>query len=121
MTTDRIEQLKARLKTEEREKEEAFQKRLEEIRESQAEFRAEQEEKERAEEQKRQKLHDDLRHKREQEMKSSAYMAWLDAGGRADEFEQGWPEMWKQMLRERALEGDAEARREAFGRNIKAF
>jgi hypothetical protein len=67
VTTDRVEQLKARLKREDEAKEEAFQKRLAEIKESQAEFRAEQEEKERAEEQKRKKLHDDLRQKRERD------------------------------------------------------
>ena len=61
MTADRIEQVKARIKREDEEKEMAFQKRLQEIRESRAEFRAEQEEKERAEEQKRKKLHDELR------------------------------------------------------------
>ena len=121
MTRKTIEQLKARLKREEREKEKAFQKTLEEIRERQAEFRAEQEEKERAEEQKRQKLHDDLRHKREQEMKSSAYMAWLDAGGKADEFEMEWPQMRTQMLRERALQGDSTVRREQRSRNVRAF
>jgi hypothetical protein len=63
MSSETLEQLKARIKREDEAKEEAFQKRLEEIRESQAEFRAEQEKKELAEEQERQKLHEDLRQK----------------------------------------------------------
>jgi hypothetical protein len=121
MTADHIEQMKARLKREDEEKEKAFQKRLEEIRESRAEFRAEQEKKERAEEQKRQKLLDGPRHKREKEMEDSARLAWLDAGGTKEEFEQEWPEMRKQMLRERALGRDSEARRETFWRNVRAF
>ena len=50
MTAECIEQMKARLKREDEEKEEAFQKRLEEIRESQAELRAAPEAKEQAEE-----------------------------------------------------------------------
>ena len=64
--------MKARLKREDKAKGEPFQKRLEEIRESQGEFQAEQEKKERAEEQKRRKLLDDARHEREREMKDSA-------------------------------------------------
>jgi len=55
MTAERIEQMKARLKREDEEKEKAFQRRLEEIRESQAFWRAEQEAEEHAEEQKRKK------------------------------------------------------------------
>ena len=61
--------MRARLKREDEAKEEVFQKRLEEIRESQTGFRAKQEKKERTEEQKRQKLLDDARRKREKEMK----------------------------------------------------
>jgi hypothetical protein len=121
VTTDRIEQMKARLKREEREEEEAFQKRLEEIRESQEEFRAEQEEKERAEEQKRERLHEERRRSREEEMKTSARLAWLDAGGKAEEFEKEWPQMRTQMLRERALQGDSAVRREQRTRNVRAF
>jgi GTPase SAR1 family protein len=81
MTTESIEQMKARLKREDEEKEETFQKRLHEIKESQAPWRAKREAKERTEEQERQKLHEDLRQKREQEMKDSALRSWLDAGG----------------------------------------
>jgi hypothetical protein len=121
MTAESIEQLKVRLKREDEEKEEAFQKRLEEIKESQAPWQAEQKAKEQAEEQKRRKLLDDARQKREQEMKDSARLAWLDAGGTGQEFEQEWPAMRTQMLRERALSRDSEARREAHERNLRAF
>ena len=121
MTADGIEQMKARLKREDEAKEEAFEKRLEEIREGQAPWRAEQEAKERAEEQKRRKLLDDARQRREQEMKDSTRSSWLDAGGTGEEFEREWPAMRTQMLRERALRCGSEARREAFERNVKAF
>ena len=104
-----IEQVKARLKRQDEEKEKAFQKRLEEIREAQAPWRAEQEAKERAEEQERQKLLDDARHKREQEMKDSAHRSWLDAGGRAEEFEDEWPALRTEMLRRRTLEAETDA------------
>jgi hypothetical protein len=121
MTAESIEQMKARLKREDEEKEEAFQKRLEEIKESQAPWRAEQEAKERAEQKERDKLHENVRQKREREMKDSARLAWLDAGGTGEEFEREWPAMRTQMLRERALSCGSEARREAFERNVKAF
>jgi hypothetical protein len=104
-----IEQVKARLKGLDEEKEKAFRKRLEEIREAQAPWRAEQEAKERAEEQKRRKLLDDVRHKREQEMKDSACSSWLDAGGRAEEFEE-WPSLRTEMLRRSTLEAETNAR-----------
>jgi hypothetical protein len=110
MTKETVEQLKARLKRQDEEKEEAFQKRLEEIRESQAEFRAEREAKERADEQKRQKLLDDARQKREQEMKDRARLAWLDAGGTGEEFEEAWPSLRTEMLKRRTLDNDANAR-----------
>jgi len=121
MAADRIGQLKARLKRQDEEKEKASQKRLEEIRESQAEFRAEQEAKERAERQERQKLREDARQRKEQEMKTPAGLAWIDAGGRAEEFEREWPQMRTQMLRERALEGGSAVRREQRSRNVRAF
>jgi hypothetical protein len=72
MTPESIEQLKAKLKKQDEEKEEAFQKRLQEIREAQAPWRAEQEAKKRAEEQERKKLLDDARRKRENEMRDGA-------------------------------------------------
>jgi hypothetical protein len=121
MTAESIEQLKARLKREDEEKEEAFQKRLEEIKESQAPWRAEQKAKERAEEQKRRKLLDDARQRREQEMKDSALRRWLGAGGTAEEFEEEWPSLRTEMLKERALGGVSQERREAFKRNVRAF
>jgi hypothetical protein len=86
MTTESIEHMKARLKRDEEEKEEAFQKRLEQIRESQAPLRAEREAKEQAEEQERRKLLDEARQRREQEMKKSACSSWLDSSGTAEEF-----------------------------------
>jgi hypothetical protein len=110
MTAESVEQMKARLKREDEAKEEAFQKRLEEIRESQAEFRAERYAKERAEQKERDKLHENLRQKREREMKDSARLSWLDAGGRAEEFEEEWPSLRTEMLRRRTLEAETDAR-----------
>jgi hypothetical protein len=121
MTPESIEQLKARLKRQDEEKEEAFQKRLEEIRTDNARWRAEQEAKERAEQQERRKLHEDSRQTREREMKDRARLAWLDAGGREEEFEREWPEMRRQMLRERVVGGDSEARQAFRQRNVRAF
>ena len=77
VTGEPIEQLKARIKRQDEEKEKAFQKILEEIRESQAPFRAEQEAKKRAEEAERQKLHEEAWQRREREMKDSARTSWL--------------------------------------------
>ena len=54
-------------------------------------------------------------------MKDSARQAWLGAGGRAEEFEGEWPEMRRQMLRERALEGESAARRQQREHNLRAF
>jgi hypothetical protein len=105
-----IEQVTARLKREEEEKERDFQRHLEEARAAQAPWRAEQEAKRRAEEQERRQLLEDARHEREQEMKTAARSSWLGAGGRAEEFEEEWPSVRKEMLRRRALETDASAR-----------
>ena len=110
MTADRVEQLKARLKREDEEKEEAFQKRLEEIREAQAPWRAEQEAKKRAEEQEREKLHDDARRKRENEMKDRAQRTWIAGGGTEGEFEDAWPSLRTEMLKRLTLDNDANAR-----------
>jgi len=110
MTADGIEQMKARLKREDEAKEEAFEKRLEEIREGQAPWRAEQEAKERAEEQKRRKLLDDARHKREQEMKKSALASWESSGGTEAEFEKAWPSLRLETLKRRTLEDGERAR-----------
>jgi hypothetical protein len=121
VTTDRVEQLKARLKREDEAKEKAFQKRLQEIRESQAEFRAERKAKERAEQKERNKLHENLRQKCAQEMKDSALRSRLDAGGTGEEFEREWPAMRTQMLRERATQGDSALRRGQRQRSLKEF
>ncbi len=121
MSGETLEQIKARIERQDEEKEEAFQKSLKEIKGANKRWRAEQEEKERAAERARQKLREDLRKKREEETKDRMRLSWLDAGGAAEEFEQEWPKMRSQMLRERVLGRDSEARREAFERNIKAF
>jgi hypothetical protein len=110
MTADRVEQLKARLKREDEEKEEAFQKRLEEIREAQAPWRAEQEAKKRAEEQEREKLYEGIRQKQENEMRDRARRTWIAAGGTGGEFEEAWPSLRTEMLKRRTLEDDANAR-----------
>jgi len=110
MTKETIEQLKAHLKREDEEKERAFQKTLEGVRESQAPFRAEQEAKKRTEEAERQKLLEDARAKRVQEMQDSARRSWITAGGTDEEFEREWPDMRMEMLRRRTLEDDAKAR-----------
>lgn len=54
-------------------------------------------------------------------MKGSARGPWLAAGGAKEEFEQDWPEIRRQMLRDRALEGGSAARREQREHNIRAF
>jgi len=110
MTPESIEQLKARLKREDEEKEEAFKKRLQEIREAQAPWRAEQEAKKRAEEQERQKLHEGIRQKQEKEMKDRARRTWTAGGGTEGEFEDAWPSLRTEMLKRLTLENDANAR-----------
>jgi hypothetical protein len=119
VTTDRVEQLKARLKREDEAKEEAFQNRLEEIRESQAEFRADQEAKERAEKQRRQKLHEDLRQRREKEMKEPALASWTASGGREADFEKAWPSLRVEMLKRRTLENEEQTRAAQAWRNAR--
>src|SRR5215218_5828570 len=93
MTPESIEQLKARLKRQDEEKEEAFKKRLERAYADNAGWRAEQAQKKRLEEQERERLHAGVRESREQEMKTSALRPWLDAGGTEEEFEQEWPQL----------------------------
>jgi guanylate kinase len=121
MTPESIEQLKARLKRQDEEKEEAFKKRLERAYADNAGWRAEQAQKKRLEEQERERLHAGVRESREQEMKASALRPWLDAGGTEEEFEQEWPQLRREMLKERALGGVSQERREAFKRNVRAF
>jgi hypothetical protein len=57
-----------------------------------------------------QKLLEDARQKRGREMKGSARMSWLAAGGTEEEFAREWSGMRTEMLRRRALEEDANAR-----------
>ena len=121
MTPESIEQLKARLKRQDEEKEEAFKKRLERAYADNAGWRAEQAQKKRLEEQERERLHAGVRESREQEMKASALRPWLDAGGTEEEFEQEWPQLRREMLKERALGGASQERREAFERSVRAF
>lgn len=64
MSQETTEQMKARLKRQDKEKEGAFQKHLKEFDAAAAVWRAEQEEKGAAEEQKREELHRDLQRKR---------------------------------------------------------
>jgi hypothetical protein len=54
-------------------------------------------------------------------MKTSARLAWIDAGGKAEEFEMEWPQMRTEMLRERALEVDSVAGRQQRERSLRAF
>ena len=119
--SETLEQMKARLKREDEEKEVAFHRRLKEIEAEQAPWRAVQEAKERAEEQKRQKLLDDARQKREQEMKDSARRAWTASGGTEGEFEEEWPSLRTEMLKRRTLENEEQARTAQRRRNIRAF
>jgi len=121
VTGETIEQLKARLKRGNEEKELASQKRLEEIRKSQAPFRAEQETRKRAEEQERKKLLDGARQKREQEMKDSACRSWTAAGGTEEEFEESWSSLRTEMLKRRTLENEEQARTAQRRHNIRSF
>ena len=43
-------------------------------------------------------------------MKDSALRSWLDAGGKAEEFEEEWPSLRTEMLRRRTLEAETNAR-----------
>jgi hypothetical protein len=121
MTEETIEQLKARLKRQNEEKEVAFQKTLEQIKADSAAWRAEKEAEERAKDRERQKLLEDARAKREEEKKDSALRPWLDAGGTEEEFEQEWPQFRREMLKERALGGVSRERQEAFGQTWRDF
>jgi hypothetical protein len=121
MTKETVEQLKDRLKRQDEEREEAFKKRLEKAYADNAGWRAEQEQKKRLEEQKRERLFAGVRESREREMKDSALRPWLDAGGTQEEFEQEWPQLRREMLKERAHGGVSQQRREAFERNVRAF
>src|SRR5215210_5107119 len=105
MSSNPLEQMRARLKRQDEEKEEAFKKRLERAYSDNARWRAEQEQKKRAEEEERKRLFASVRESREREMKESALRPWLDAGGTEEEFEQEWSQLRREMLKERALGG----------------
>ena len=119
MTGETVEQLRDRLRKEDEAKEEAFQKRLEQLRADTAKYRAEKEAEERTKQQERERLLAGVRESRE--MKDSALRPWLDAGGTEEEFEREWPQLRREMLKERALGGVSQERREAFKRNVRAF
>lgn len=119
--SETIEQLKARLKKEEEEKEEAFRKNLEEAKDANAKWRADREAEERAKEQERQRLVEGARQNRENETKDRARLAWIDAGGTGEEFEEEWPAMRRQMLRESALNRDSEAREASRQSILRGF
>ena len=119
--TKSIEQVKARLRKEDEEKERAFQKRMEEVREGQAAWRAEQEAEERPEQNRRQKLIDDARQKREREMRDSALASWKANGGTEEEFTEEWPSLRTEMLRRRTLEGEEQARTAQRRATIRRF
>jgi hypothetical protein len=121
MTGETVEQLKDRLRKEDEANEEAFQKRLEQLRADTAKYRAEKEAEERTKQQERERLLADVRESREREMKASALRPWLDAGGTEEEFEQEWPQLRRELLKEHALGGVSQERREAFKRNVRAF
>jgi hypothetical protein len=121
MTGETVEQLKDRLRKEDEAKEEAFQKRLEQLRADTAKYRAEKEAEERTKQQERERLLAGVRESREREMKDSALRPWLDAGGTEEEFEREWPQLRREMLKERAHGGVSQQRREAFERNVRAF
>jgi hypothetical protein len=121
MTGETVEQLKDRLRKEDEAKEEAFQKRLEQLRADTAKYRAEKEAEERTKQQERERLLAGVRESRERETKDSALRPWLDAGGTEEEFEQEWPQLRREMLKERALGGVSQERREAFKRNVRAL
>jgi hypothetical protein len=110
MTPETVEQLKARLKRQDEEKEEAFKKRLERAYADNAGWRAEQAQKKRLEEQERERLHAGARESREQEMKKSALVSWESSGGTEAEFEEEWPSLRTEMLRRRTLEAETNAR-----------
>ena len=72
MTGETVEQLKDRLRKEDEAKEEAFQKRLEQLRADTAKYRAEKEAEQRTKQQERERLLAGVRESREREMKESA-------------------------------------------------
>jgi len=109
-----IEEIKARLKRGDEEKERAFRMRLKQIDEETTEWRAQKEREQRAKEQATEKLIRERQEERaqaeERRTKEMARASWMDAGGSEKEFEKAWPEMWRQTLMTRTLEGESQAR-----------
>lgn len=116
-----IEQIRGRLKREDRAKEEAFQKRLKGIDEASAAWRVERDEKEWAEEQKREELHRERQEAREKAHKDSMRSSWMAAGGCAEEFEEAWPQIRREALVRETLAGENRARRSAAVRTFQNF
>ena len=92
-----IEQMKARLKREDEEKEEAWQRRRDELKARADRYRAEKDaEKEKEERAKRQaveKGREERQRAEERRMKESALASWLAGGGSEAEFEEAWPSL----------------------------
>ena len=121
MTEETIEQLKARLKREEEEKERAFQKKLKEIHAGAAPWRAEKEKEEREKELRQKKLVRESQEKRAQEMKDDALRSYLDAGGTQEDFEEAWPEIKAEMLKRAAIEGESPPRAQSMRGALHGF
>jgi hypothetical protein len=116
MSRETIEQIKERLKRKDEEKERAFQNTLGEIEAEQARWRAQREAEARAERELLEKLRtqEQREHARAEERraKEDAREHWIAAGGLAEDFEKAWPDMWRETLTVRTLEGESQARLE---------
>jgi dTMP kinase len=116
MSEETIEQIKARLKREDEEKERAFQRRLKEIDAEQAEWRKERERAEAEEERKREaeRRREQAERQRAEEArhKDDARDQWMAAGGTAEAFEKAWPGLWEEILKRHTLETEEQARLE---------
>ena len=99
-----------RIKKEERAEEERKQKRMQELRAESDKRR----EAEAAEERKRQARRAQEQAKRErvedERMKAMVFRSWTANGGTAGEFEDAWPEIKADMLKQRTIERESRAR-----------
>jgi hypothetical protein len=125
MTEETIEQIKARLKRADEEKERAFQKRLKEIDAEQAQWRKEREAAEAAERERREaefkrRQAEHARAEEERE-KEDSRLRWVAAGGTEVAFEKAWPGLWEETLKRRTLEGDNQARVDSARHFIRSF
>jgi len=116
-----IEQVKARLKKQDEEKEKARQKKLAEFDAVAQRYRAEKEKEQREKERASQKLIREAQEERALQMKDGARLSYLDAGGTDEEFEEAWPQIKAEMLKQRALEGDSRARLEFQRSMLQTF